>query len=52
MALNYGNPALQVFPIVPEYLQCRYFLKSGNTGIAIILPVAALGSSWLRPTDS
>jgi hypothetical protein len=51
MAHNYCNPALQVFPAVPEYLQCRYFLKSGNTGIALISFVAALGSSWFRPTD-
>jgi hypothetical protein len=51
IANNYCNPALQVFPAVPEYLQCRYFLKSGNTGIALITFVAALGSSWLRPTD-
>jgi hypothetical protein len=28
-----------------------YFLKSGNTGIGLILPVAALGFSWLPPTD-
>jgi hypothetical protein len=51
VAYNYCNPALQVFSAVPEYLQRRYFLKRGKTSIALISFLAALGSSWLRPTD-